>query len=402
MHRKFTADHIFSGFNFLPDNKVLITDELGSIIHIADRRDAGDGIENFAGILCPGFINAHCHLELSYLKNTIPEKTGLVDFVQQVMQKRWVSAHNKLKAEEEKEALMITAVNEMYNTGIVAVGDICNTTDSLSVKLNSTINWHNFIEASGFVDNVAEKRLEDVAKVYDAFVKNGLIASTTFSPHAPYSVSKKLFEFLNNLTAKQLITIHNQETAAEDELYLYKSGDFLSLYKNFGIDNTGFSPTGLSSLQSWLPYFTKSQSIISVHNTFISGDDIAFAQDHAIQCGSNLFFCLCVNANMYIENKMPPIQLLMDYGAQIVVGTDSYASNWQLNILEEIKTIQSKTNNTISLEESLKWATSNGAKALQMDHLLGSFEKGKLPGIVLIENIKGLLLNPNSSARRIL
>lgn len=386
----------------MPDNKVLITDELGSIIDVADKLDAGDGIESFKGILCPGFINAHCHLELSHLKNTIPEKTGLVDFVQQVMQKRWAPTNNKLNAATEKELLMTNAVEEMYNSGTVAVGDICNTSDSILVKQNSTIYWHNFIEASGFVDGVAEKRLEEVSNVYDAFIKNGFNNSTTFSPHAPYSVSKTLFELLNNLTAKKLITIHNQETAAEDELYLDKSGGFLSLYKNLGIDIAGFSPTGLSSLQSWMPYFTKSQSIISVHNTFISGDDIAIAKQQIVKSNSNLFFCLCVNSNIYIENKMPPIQLLMDNDAQIVIGTDSYASNWQLNILEEIKTIQSKTSNTIPLEEILKWATSNGAKALQMDHLLGSFEKGKLPGIVLIENADGLLLNLNSSARRIL
>lgn len=386
----------------MPDNKVLITDELGSIIEVADKLDAGDGIESFKGMLCPGFINAHCHLELSHLKNTIPEKTGLVDFVQQVMQKRWGSANDKLNATEEKNAFMKNAAEEMCSSGTVAVGDICNTTDSILVKQNSTIHWHNFIEASGFVDAVAEKRLEEVTKVYDAFIENGFVDSTTFSPHAPYSVAKTLFKLLNNLTNKKLVTIHNQETASEDELYVGKSGGFLSLYKNFGIDISGFSPTGLSSLQTWLPYFTKSQSIISVHNTFISGDDIAFANDYAIQSGSTLFFCLCANANIYIENMMPPIKLLMDNGAEIVVGTDSYASNWQLNILEEIKTIQIKANNTIPLEETLKWATSNGAKALKMDHLLGSFEKGKLPGLVLIENIDGLVLNANSSARRIL
>lgn len=380
----------------------MITDELGSILEVTDKRDAGDDIESFAGILCPGFINAHCHLELSHLKNTIPEKTGLVEFVQQVMQQRWVSSGDKLNAAAEKEALMKNAIEEMYSSGTMAVGDICNTTDSILVKQNSPIHWHNFIEASGFIDAVAEKRLEDIATVFNAFIENGFFDSTTFSPHAPYSVSKTLFELLNNLTAKQLITIHNQETAAEDELYSNKAGGFLSLYKNFGIDIAGFTPTGVSSLQSWLPYFTKGQSILSVHNTFISADDIAFAKGHAIKYGGNLFFCLCVNANIYIENKIPPISLLMQNNIPIVIGTDSYASNWQLNILEEIKTIQNRTDNTIPLQEILKWATFNGAKALQMDHLLGSFEKGKSPGIVLIENTDGLTLNKNSSARRIL
>ena len=100
----------------------------------------------------------------------------------------------------------------------------------------------------------------------------------------------------------------------------------------------------------------------------------------------NTFWCLCPNANQYIEQTMPPIELLRANGANIIVGTDSYASNWSLNILDELKTIQ-KHNAQIPLEEMLGWATINGARALQMSKHLGSFEKGKQPGVVVIENV---------------
>ena len=86
----------------------------------------------------------------------------------------------------------------------------------------------------------------------------------------------------------------------------------------------------------------------------------------------------------------------------MIIGTDSLASNQQLNMLEELKTIQLSTNSVIPLSILLQWATINGAKALQLDHLVGSFEKGKTPGIVLIENIEQLQLSQHSSARRIL
>jgi cytosine/adenosine deaminase-related metal-dependent hydrolase len=85
-----------------------------------------------------------------------------------------------------------------------------------------------------------------------------------------------------------------------------------------------------------------------------------------------------------------------------VIGTDSYASNWQLNMLEEIKAIQKETANSIPLVEVLQWATINGAKALQMDDKLGSFEKGKRPGIVLIDRLDGDLITAASTAKRIL
>jgi cytosine/adenosine deaminase-related metal-dependent hydrolase len=204
-----------------------------------------------------------------------------------------------------------------------------------------------------------------------------------------------LFEDLNKETEKQLITIHNQECIAEEELYLNKTGGFLDLYKNFGIDISGFQPTGKSSLQSFLPYFTNDQSIISVHNSFTKKDDITFAQTQK----HKLFFCVCINANKYIEQAIPPIEL-KNSGFDIVIGTDSYASNWQLNILEEIKTIQKDTNT--SLQEILTWATINGAKALQIADNFGSFEKGKKPGIVLIDNLNGLVTTNKSTSRRIL
>ena len=394
LYRKFKATHLFTGYEILPGNNVLITDEAGTIIGITDEKEAGDNIEIFNGILSPGFINCHCHLELSHMKGIVPPKTGLVDFVQQVMSKRNESAETKLTA-------MQNAEQELYNSGTVAIGDICNTTDSISIKQKSKIRFHNFIEVSGFVDAAAEKRFTDAKKIQAEFRIQNSKFKISLSPHAPYSVSKTLFQLLNNETQNQLITIHNQECTAEDELYKSKTGGFLNLYKNFGIDISGFEPTGKSSLQSWFPYFTNGQSKILVHNTFISQDDIEFLQTTNDQRPTTNF-CICANANLYIEQKMPPIDLLQRNNCTIVIGTDSYASNWQLNILEEIKTIQQQTSNTIPLQEILQWATINGAKALQVEENLGSFEKGKQPGVVLFNSMNDLNLTSNSSAKRLI
>ena len=134
--------------------------------------------------------------------------------------------------------------------------------------------------------------------------------------------------------------------------------------------------------------FTNNQRIIAVHNTFISKEDLTFTKSYIENRTSNIAFCLCPNANLYIENNLPPIDLLVKNNCTIVLGTDSLASNHQLNMLEEIKTIQ-QYYPKIELQTLLQWATSNGAAALQMKEKLGSFEKGKKPGLVLIEeNLK--------------
>jgi cytosine/adenosine deaminase-related metal-dependent hydrolase len=97
---------------------------------------------------------------------------------------------------------------------------------------------------------------------------------------------------------------------------------------------------------------------------------------------------------------MPPIELLRSENANIILGTDSYASNWSLSILDEMKTIQKHLPH-IPLEELLTWATLNGANALQMNNQLGTFEQGKKPGVVLIENVSEGVLT-NASVKRII
>ena len=110
-----------------------------------------------------------------------------------------------------------------------------------------------------------------------------------------------------------------------------------------------------------------------------------FALDHAKQYLSGLHFCLCVNANLYIENAIPPIEMLISKGVQLVLGTDSLSSNDQLSIAAEIRTIRNKMPN-IPLEMILRWATYNGALALGREKEIGSFEKGKKPGVILLRD----------------
>ena len=375
LYRKLKGKNIFDGYTLRGENSVLIIDENGRVEEIVDEETAGEGVEYFDGILCPGFVNAHCHIELSHLKGKIPQHTGLVDFVQQVMKVRTAE-------EDEKNAAMKAAAQELYNSGTVAVGDICNTTDSLLVKQSSLMHWHNFIEVSGFVGAVAQKRFEEAAEIMEAFASTLTTAQQiSMVPHAPYSVSANLFGLINEASSTKTISIHNQECAAENELYLNKSGGFLELYRNFGIDISDFAATGKRSLESWLPYFTQQQRIILVHNTFTKKEDLNFAANY--DSIEQIYFCLCPNANLYIENTLPDVALLLQENCNIVIGTDSYASNDQLNMYEEVKTI-CKNFPTIDLPTALQWATINGAKALELDGMVGSFEAGKKPGVVLL------------------
>ncbi|WP_207491688.1 amidohydrolase family protein [Aridibaculum aurantiacum] len=376
-YRKFRADKLFTGSALLDDQQVLVTSETGLVEDIIPLEQAGDDVQYFPGWLTPGFVNCHCHLELSHLRGAIPEKTGLVDFVCSVISQRAVDT-------ETIFAAIATAEAEMVANGIVAVGDICNNQDTLPQKLLNNLHYYNFIEASGWAPGIAEIRFLRSQANYLAFSP---YHPTTVVPHAPYSVSPELWTLLQPCFAGNVVSIHNQETAFEDELYKYNSGDFLRLYKKLCIDHSFFRPHGKSSLQSYFHQLEGAANALLVHNTFTTEDDIVFAKQRSAELDLNVFFCLCINANKYIEDALPPVELLRRHNSNIVLGTDSLASNWSLSVWDEIKTIRENFP-AIPLEELLQWATLNGAKALQMEEKLGSFEQGKQPGVVLLENLE--------------
>lgn len=391
LYRKFLAEHIFTGYELLQQH-VLITDSSGVIADVVKEEDAGDAVEKFTGVLSPGFINCHCHLELSHMKGLIPKHTGLVDFVFKVVNER----HFK---EEEILAAIENAENEMLQNGIVAVGDICNNTFTIPQKSKSRLLYHNFVESSGFPPAVLESRFQRAVGLYDSFTAS--LPANSIVPHAPYSVSPEMFAMINEFPNNNLLTIHNQETKAENELFESRTGDMLRMYEKMGIDISFFKPSGKSSLQTWLPHFKKEQSIISVHNVATSENDIEFTKPQTSNRKPQTFFCLCPNANLYISNSLPDVQMFVRNGCNIVLGTDSLSSNDHLSILEEIKTLQ-KNFPEFKLPDLLQWATANGAKALQMEKTLGSFEKGKKPGVILIENVEHLQTNTNSKIKRVL
>lgn len=372
-------------------NGVISIEDSGTIIEILSAEEAeGRKIrpdQYYEGTLVPGFINTHCHLELSHLIGKIDEHTGLPGFVQQVIQQRAASA-------TEIEAAMAAADTEMYANGIVATGDISNKAISRDVKLKSKIYYHTFVEAMGFNPSRAAEIIENAENTRNAFSP----LKATIVPHAPYSVSAALFKEIYNKSGSEtdIVSIHNQETPDENAFFESKTGHFLKLYEFLGLDISFFESAGKSSLQTYLPLLSAAAKTLLVHNTFTSKADLEFAASvHA-----HLYWCLCPNANLYIENRLPDIQLLRESGLKITLGTDSLASNHQLSILDEMRVLQEQAN--VPFEELLLWATWNGASFLGVEQQFGSFENGKIPGINLIEDLDGLRINLQTRIRRLI
>jgi cytosine/adenosine deaminase-related metal-dependent hydrolase len=368
--QKITADYIYPG-NSAPIKEGTITiDDDGKIVNISSKKE-GDAVY-YRGIICPGFVNVHCHTELSYAKDKISERSGIDQFIHDLEGlKRSVS-------DEEKLTSVASALEEMEAQGIVAVGDIMNTPLSIEAKRQSEIAFYNFVEVYGSQAKDTERNWNHALGLVAAVegVKN-------IVPHAPYSLSRTLFQRIRDYQkSNTTLSMHHMESAGEAEYFVSGSGPLAERFKSWGLEPPPYIPTGKRPLASLGTFLQPAKRVLLIHNTFINQDDIDYAK-HNFQ---NTFYGLCPNANQYIEGDLPPLDLLRNQDLSICLGTDSLASNHQLSILEEMKTLN--TNFDISLEELIRWATYNGASALGMEDKLGSLEKGKKPGILLLQNKK--------------
>lgn len=374
--RKISAHYIFPVGSAPLKNGIVVLDDSGLILDVIDTggilREA-ENIEFYNGILVPGFVNAHCHLELSHLRGKFAEKTGLCGFIQQV---------KKLRESNPDEIITeaARADREMQDNGIVAVGDISNNALSFEVKQKSKILYHNFVEIftskSGDIPAIFNNGL----LLYDQLRSMGLKASIT--PHAPYSVALGLYDLISKFATQNnsILSVHNQESEAENHLFLYRQGELADFFfKDLKVAPDFIATEGINSLHATLPHLPAANGLLLVHNTFTSEKDVDFAQNYS----GNISWVLCPNSNLFIEDTLPDITMFRRKHLCLALGTDGYTSNHHLSILGEMKTI-SRYLPDIPFTELLKWATLNGALALGMDKITGTIEKGKDPGLNLI------------------
>jgi cytosine/adenosine deaminase-related metal-dependent hydrolase len=365
--------HIHNGFRFLEGISSLEYADDGSILGIYENEYLADALL-YDCVICPGFVNAHCHLELSHLQGIVPQHTGLIPFLE------FVNSYRNGMPEQEILMHISCAEKQMLDNGIVAVGDISNAMHSYLQKQKANLRYHTFVECVGIIAANASERFAFSEQVAQLF--KGLHA-TTIVPHAPYSVSAELFSKINTLQNNIPISIHNQESIFEDLLVKSAQGDFVPFLEKITNKQYTAVPKNVSSLAYYAPLLQNIESILLVHNTFTNVQDVQLA----LQYFKQRFWVYCPNANLYIENTLPEIfDYLHVQNECICLGTDSLASNHQLSIYAEMLTIY-KNQKQFDVATLLQWATYNGALALDMKDL-GSFEIGKKPGIVIVENWK--------------
>lgn len=399
MNQYFSADYILPVAGDPIANGIVGVDDTGMITGL--WRDSPiipaalerEKIKRFEGVIVPGFVNAHCHLELSHLQGRIPPKTGLVPFLQQVMEMRGT---DEAVDEGKSDGAMRQADRQMQENGIVAVGDHANSAVSVAIKQASPLYYHTFLELMGYEPSEAEDRLQSVLTVKKDFGK----LPVSITPHAPYSVSKHLFHKFRSAIAdtNNPISMHNQESEAENEYFRFKTGDFVRFFESLGKDSAHFKPQGISSLRTIAALMPQRQRIQLVHNVFTSRKDAHIMS----RLGRDVYWCLCPGANLYISDRLPSLdQLHEGSDFPITLGTDSLASNDRLCILSELKLLH-KQYPELELKDTIHWATLNGAEFLGIADRFGSIEPGKRPGLNLLRNANGLALTEETVVEKLI
>jgi len=373
--RYLTADFVLPISSDPIEEGVVVFNDQEVIEKIGTREEFPSAdLEIHKGVLLPGLINTHCHLELSHMKGLCPTGTKLIPFISTVVKQR------EFGQEIIQEHIDLQD-QAMWDVGIQAVGDISNKADTASCKKTSPISYYTFVELFDMMQpTMTESTITSYRQVF-AEQARGKGNEKSFVPHAPYSVTPALFEFINKANPENaVLSIHNTETAPENELFRTGKGGFVEFYNSMGMSLDHFEPPGTNSIDYVLKNLRPKSKNIFVHNTLTSQKDIVAAHTWSDQ----VYWASCPNANLYIENNLPDYKLFIDSKAKMTLGTDSLMSNWQLSIWEEIKTIK-RYQSYVPLSVLMEWATINGAVALGYEEMMGSFEVGKRPGVVLVD-----------------
>ena len=350
----------------------------GTIISVGSCAE-GETVE--PGALVPGFVNAHCHVELSHLHKKFRKGTGMAGFIDQINELRdWAGR-------EAKAQLVQEWMDKMWADGVSAMADISNDDSSFDVKSGHKMYTRTFLEVFGSEPHMCEGVMAEVTELGRVADKAGIDAAPT--PHSCYTMSPQLLSASAAAgLAKGYLSYHSQESQEEEDLLRSGSG---AMYENRKRSGMSTPPvTGESSLKYFLDRLADAkpapydEHILLVHNVCLAQDDI----DAAKKVMNNVYWAVCPLSNIFIHNALPPIPLMRRNGLAITLGTDSLSSNDDLDMVKEMYCLHANFPE-VPMSEILTWASMNGAAFLSKEDTLGSLSAGKKPGVVRISEIDG-------------
>ena len=367
----------------------------GTIVAVGECGDVASEKCFYDGAVVPGFVNAHCHVELSHLHGKFRKGTGMAGFIDQINELRdWAGR-------DVKAGLVKDWMDKMWADGVSAMADISNDDSSFEVKAAHPMYTRTFLEVFGSEPHMCEGVMADVTALNALADSIGIDAAPT--PHSCYTMSPQLLSASAAAGLdKGYVSYHSQESQEEEDLLISGSG---AMYENRKRSGMSTPPvTGESSLKYFLDRLAAArpapydEHILLVHNVCLGQDDI----DAVGKVMNNVFWAVCPLSNIFIHNALPPIPLMRANGLDIMVGTDSLSSNDDLDMVKELYCLHENFSE-VPMTELLEWASINGARFLSKDDMLGTLTPGKKPGLVYIDRLdEGGNLTSESRSKRII
>lgn len=393
--KRISASYVYTGTDEKPitGGYVDYADD-GTIISIGELSGTDSPGDRYEGIIAPGFVNAHCHLELSHLRGAFEKGTGMSGFINQINSLR------DSKSREEKIRDASAWLEKLWNQGVSAMADISNCDDTFAMKSKSPMYTRTFLEVFGTEPEDCEAVIDGVRKLKAEADSYGIDAAPT--PHACYTMSPQLLTAASAEALKSgFLSYHSQESPEEEELVISGTGALADNYRGRHLSTPPV--TGKPALMYFLDRLSEvhrspfEEHVLLVHNVCLTQE----AAEAATAALKNVYWAVCPLSNLFIHNALPPLGIMRKNNLKIAIGTDSLSSNDTLDMVAEMYCI-SENFPDIPLGEIISWATSSGARFLKKAQL-GEIAPGKKPGLVLIENIDGNgRLTADSRSKRII
>jgi cytosine/adenosine deaminase-related metal-dependent hydrolase len=383
--RVFHADAVIMGDADAVADGAVVVDARGEIRDFGPAvevlpRHAGAPVERIRGVLVPGLVNAHTHLELSALRGEVPGGAGFVPWVEQL-----IGARAEAEPHQDREAIG-RAVDELVAFGTAAVGEVTNTLSAVRALAQRGVAGCVFHEVFGVQREALETRVAGLPHVLEETVGAWPSGDLTYSPtpHTLYttheSVARKLIEEARERGLRA--SLHLCEHPSERRFLEHGDGPVSQWYERLLKIPQGtlawpsMGPIALAdAIGALAPH------VLCVHLTDARPEELAIVAAR----GAPVVFC--PRSNLFIETRLPPLLSAIAAGILPALGTDSLASNASLDVLAEARALGERFP-TVKPRELVRMATWEGARALGLSDM-GRVSRGARPGLFVVEGDVG-------------
>jgi cytosine/adenosine deaminase-related metal-dependent hydrolase len=354
----------------------------GRIGAVAAAR-GGDAVDLGRVAVLPALVNAHTHLELSYLHQRIPPRQRFLDWIGELM------AARREFPDPADPAIVDAArrgIDRARASGTGLVGDISNTLVTVPMLRQAGMAAHVFYELLGF--NVADPQgriAEARSRVMAAGGDQGEVR-VSLAPHAPYSVSPQLFAAIRaDLDAHpgHVSSVHLGESPEEVEFVRRGTGAWRTMLEQLGVWNENWRAPGVSPVAYLSDLGFLDRCVLAVHGVQFDGDDLSRLASLGMTIVS------CPRSNRYVGVGDPPLEAFYAMDVNVAFGTDSLASAPDLNVFAELAAAR-RLAPRVPARRLLESATLTGARALGFERDFGSIEAGKRAALITVRLPEGV------------